>query len=120
MSTRDRHPANSGAIIADQPEELSMDEIIDRYRGQWILMRVTEDDEDGWPARGYLLARAPSQAEILEAEERLPRADAAADGRVLPYYSFLAQHDISSGPEYEAAVMQLVAELTAARQARGA
>jgi hypothetical protein len=83
---------------------LTVDEIIARHRGDWVLMRVTEDDEDGWPERGYLLDVAPTQEEILQAWER--RAPELSDDNRWPLYSFLAEPLITSGPEYNAAVME--------------
>ena len=53
---------------------LSLDEIIARYGGQWVLMRVTGHDEDWWPAEGYVVAHASTQEELLQAHERAPRA----------------------------------------------
>lgn len=92
---------------------LSLDEIIDRYGGEWILMRVTGHDEEHWPAEGYIVARAASQEELLEAEELAPPPTPGQ-----PYCSFLAQHDIRSGPEYDAAVKRFIAGLVMANPAR--
>jgi hypothetical protein len=39
----------------------SIDEVIARYPGQWIVMRVTEYDERHLPARGVLIAHARSR-----------------------------------------------------------
>ncbi|HEY7032276.1 MAG TPA: hypothetical protein VH482_13140 [Thermomicrobiales bacterium] len=83
---------------------LTFDEIIERHRGDWVLMRITEYNEDAWPERGYLLDVAPTQEEILEAWTRW--APEVSDGKGWPLYMFLAEPDISSGPEYEAAVRE--------------
>lgn len=92
---------------------LSLDEIIDRYGGEWVLMRVTGHDEDWWPAEGFVVAHASSQAELLEAEEQAPPATPGQ-----PYCAFFAQHDIKSGPEYDRMVKRFIANLVMANPAR--
>jgi hypothetical protein len=88
---------------------ISVDEVIERYRGQWILMRITEDDEDGWPKRGLLLERASTQRGILAAFEKWIHL--AKDGNPWPFETFLAEPMITSGPEYTAAVAEFFAGL---------
>jgi hypothetical protein len=99
-----------------QTDTISIDEFVERYRGEWILMRVTKDDGDGWPERGYLLERAPGQKEIIAALERWVHL--ANDGNPWPFYTFLAEPLIRSGPEYEAAVIEFVGDLIRAARAR--
>jgi len=99
------NPAAATAATKDgKTGTFTIDEIIEHYHGEWILMRVTEDDEDGWPLRGYLLDVAPTQEEILQAWTR--RAPEVSDGKGWPLYTFLAEPLITSGPEYETAVRE--------------
>jgi hypothetical protein len=94
----------------DAPDDtISIDEIIERHRGEWVLMRVTENDEDGWPARGYLLEVAPTQGEVITALERW--AHLAGDGNRWPFDTFLAEPLIKSGPEYATAVAEFFSGL---------
>jgi hypothetical protein len=71
-------------------EVLSIDEIMDRFAGEWIMMRVTEHDE-GWPARGYVTIRAATQNAMLVEMER--QSDVPELAR-FPRYSFLAEPDL--------------------------
>ena len=38
--------------IQEKPEEITHEEVLARYPGQWILMRVTAWDEQYYPERG--------------------------------------------------------------------
>jgi hypothetical protein len=71
-------------------------------------MRVTEDDEDGWATRGYLLDHAQTQEKILAAFERWVPTIKTDGG---PLYTFLAEPLVKSGPELAAAVAKFVAGL---------
>jgi hypothetical protein len=88
---------------------LPLDEIIARHRGEWVLMRVTNHDEDYWPSEGYVVAHAPTDEELLTLEEQAPRATPGQ-----PYYSFYAAPFITSGPIYESAVKRFIGELVVA------
>lgn len=116
--TLQKASAIDAAPNADQSGTLTVDAIIERHRGQWVLMRVTEEDEDGWPERGYLLDVAPDQEEILKAWER--RAPELSDGNRWPLYSFLAEPLISTGPEFTAAVMEFFGGLLRAGELQDA
>ena len=74
---------------------VSVDEIIARYPGQWILMQVTSD-EGGWPSHGQLLARADTYDEIARARIALLPDVNLADG---PLYVFDAYPPIRTGEE---------------------
>ena len=87
-------------------EVLTIDEMIDRYYGEWILMRVLEHDEDHWPWKGHVVLHAPTHDELLKAEAHAPRA---VPGQ--PYYSFPAYPDITSGPIYEREVKKFIGQL---------
>jgi hypothetical protein len=116
--TMQKSAAPAGTSGNGLTETLSIDEIIARHRGEWVLMRVTEDDEDGWPERGYLLEHAPTQAEVITSLERWVHL--ANDGNRWPFYTFLAEPLIKSGPEYAAAVAEFFAGLIRAAGERDA
>ena len=98
-------------------EVLTVEEIADRYEGEWVLMRVTEYDEEGWPAKGLLLAHSPRQQDINLALEQRSDGEASPDQAPIPYYSFIAGPTVRSGPEYEAAVTEFVVGLLGAKRA---
>lgn len=52
--------------IADPREEepLSVDEAAERYRDRWILMRVTERDQDGFPVAGIVVSTGLTRESI--------------------------------------------------------
>lgn len=69
-------------------EVLSFDEIMDRYRGEWILLRVTQDDEGGWPTHGIVTVHASRQQEMIDEMYRHPDPPELAQ---LPRLSLLAE-----------------------------
>lgn len=88
----DRPTASVDDLAAPNgPPELSVEEVIACHRDEWILMRVTGFDEDGWPERGYLLAHSPRRGDVSEALAGDPlRSDATADAPNQPTYIFNA------------------------------
>jgi hypothetical protein len=96
--------ASAGAA---RNEPLSIDEVMDRYRGEWVLMRVTEHDADGWPVRGYVTVHAPKQNDMLDEMERQPTAPEHAR---LPLYSFLAEPELYVDPADPEALRRFIAE----------
>jgi hypothetical protein len=72
-------------------EALSIDEIMERYRGEWLLIRVTDHDEDGWPTHGHVTVHAASQKAMLDEMERQTDPPELAQ---FTRYSFLAEPDI--------------------------
>ena len=107
--TAQRTAVRGTAAIGAQDDTITVDEVIERYRGEWILMRITEDDEDGWPKRGYLLEHGLTQDETIDAIKRWIHL--ANDGNRWPFETFLAEPIIKSGPEYAAAVAEFFAGL---------
>jgi hypothetical protein len=80
-------PANAGG----SPVERTVEETIKLHRGEWILMKVTGFDEDGWPERGFVLAHSPRRGDISKAlRKEPPRADRGPDAPYEPYYVFRA------------------------------
>jgi hypothetical protein len=74
---------------------LSVDEVIARYPGEWILMRVTAY-EQGWPSRGHVLAHSHSRQEVSHVWSLWLTASSEADG---PLYMFDAYPVIRTGDE---------------------
>jgi hypothetical protein len=78
--------------------------MVDRYEGEWILMRVTAY-RGGWPSHGEVIARSPSRPAILEAWREV-------DGSRQPgerHYVFRARRQTRTGGELREAleVLQL-------------
>ncbi|MFP4057768.1 MAG: hypothetical protein ACLF0G_12960 [Candidatus Brocadiia bacterium] len=48
-------------------KNLSLPEMVRKYRGQWLAVRVTARDQAGQPVAGIVLARAPTRLEADEA-----------------------------------------------------
>ena len=67
---------------------MTVDEVCERFLGEWILMDLTEDGNI-WPAAGRLLAHSPSKSSITRARGR-----AAATGVARKLLTFEA------GPRY--------------------
>jgi hypothetical protein len=80
-------------------EALSIDEIMDRYPGEWILMRVTQYDEDYWPTHGYVTIHAATQQAMLDEMERQPTAPEHARLRL---HSFFADRSVNLDDPVEA------------------
>ncbi len=57
-------------------EALTLQEIHERFRDEWVLVRVLEEDELGQPLRGQVVAHSPDREEIYAAQRRL-RGDLA-------------------------------------------
>lgn len=103
-----------GGLAARPIDVLSVDEICDRYPGQWILLRIMEQDEDGWPMAGRVLFRAPEQRDIIaEIQVHPPAASIRDDERGFPICIFQAYPFIGPGPEYEALLAGLQSDLSA-------
>jgi len=93
LASADRAETLAGqrANAADGPVERLVDEAIALYRGQWILMKVTANDGDNMPAKGYVLAHSPRRADISKAlAKEPPRSAVAGDAPSQPYYVFKA------------------------------
>ena len=96
-ATPQSRDSNLEAVTADDgiapegPPVLTVNEIIARHRDEWILMRVTGFDAEGWPERGYLLAHSPRRGDISDALAKEPRrSDMAPDAPYQPTYVFNA------------------------------
>lgn len=115
MSNTDQSRSTAdGGLGTKATDVLSVADICDRYPGQWILLRVTEEDEDSWPTAGRILIRAPRQQDVLDELEKQPAAARTPPGeRAGPICLFCAYPDIVAGPEYEALLAELVPDLSA-------
>jgi hypothetical protein len=110
MSARDPHNKTSTSTPAMSADELlTVDEAAERYRDQWVLMKVVERDERHQPARGFVLAHSFDEQEVNAALAKEPPLGALPpEERTHSYYVFNAYPHVSSGPAYEAAVRQFV------------
>ena len=98
-------------------DEVTVDEVTERYYGQWVFMEVSEYDEDHWPRRGRLIAHAPTHAELNDVMK-----GKIAQGAVTPdkqYTSFCAFPIVRSGPDFEAASAEFASGLILAMAKRG-
>ncbi len=102
-------------------ELMTVKEAITRFYGEWVLMKVTEYDEDHWPSEGYVIAHAPEREEISKALAlEPPRGSLPPDVPRLRYYPFLAYPRVRSGPEYRAATAEFFSKLLTAYASDGA
>ena len=71
---------------------MTVNEVIARHRDEWILMKVTGFDDEGWPERGYLLAHSPRRSRYLAAHlpRKPPRTESPPDAPYRPFYVFNA------------------------------
>ncbi len=84
-------PVDASGNTADGPSERTVDETIALHRDEWILMKVTGFDEDGWPEKGFVLAHSPRRSDISDAlAKEPPRTERAPDAPYQPYYVFNA------------------------------
>ncbi len=100
-SRADTRAGNKSDTHLGQP--VSIDEVIARYPGQWILMQVTAS-ENGWPSRGYLLAHGDSYEEVCQARSTRLRMLAPGEGLL---YLFDAYPPIRTGEELGRSLQEL-------------
>jgi hypothetical protein len=97
-------------------EPISVEEATARFRGEWVLMQVSAFDERHNPCAGYVLTHSPDRRDIsVELAKQPPRAELPPD--VGPFYIFRATPLSHSGPEYERALREFVADLEARYEA---
>lgn len=101
--------ANTGveppAVSGEHPTGtlMTVKEAIARFHGEWVLMKVTEYDEDHWPSEGYMIAHSPDRGDISAAVAlEPPRGTLPPDTPRRPYYVFLAYPRARSLAEYNA------------------
>ena len=79
---------------------MTFDETVESFADEWILMLVTDFDEDHIPARGRVLAHSRSRTQISKVLARQPRpSQVPVEAGNGPYYIFVAYPRIRSGEE---------------------
>lgn len=89
--------------IQAAPELISMDEVVRRHEGEWVLLRATEWDEDRWPTRGELLAHSPDHDHIWNMAASRPPNKARDE----QHYIFQAHHYPRTGAELSEAIKRV-------------
>jgi uncharacterized protein (DUF2336 family) len=99
---------------------MTVDDAIARFRGDWVLMKVTDHDDAHWPTQGYVLAHSADRAAISAALAlEPPRSSVAPGAATQPYYVFRAYPRLRSGPEYQAATTRFLSDLLTAATING-
>ena len=105
MSSKRANREAVSSIGAAGEEILTYDEIVERFYGESIVMRVTEYDDGGWPWKGVVLAHALEDEVITEAIRSGAIIRRGPDGRPTEKTAiFRAYPFIKEGPELDAAV----------------
>ena len=105
-------------VEAPAPPEMTVNEVAEVYPEQWILMRVTGQNEHQMPWRGHILAASPDRTRITEALAREPRPSELPAG--LPpahYYVFEAYPRVYGGEALQSALALLCGRKDADSQA---
>jgi hypothetical protein len=119
-SHQESHSSIAQSDSDAESEILSIDEVTERYYGEWVLMLVTEHDEEHWPSHGKVIAHSHKQEDLNEPLRRLPKDPANGTGHETPiYYTFRAFPLVSSGPEYDKAARAFLSGLFGAKRGRG-
>jgi hypothetical protein len=94
---------------SERLKTLTIEEIRERFDGNWVLVKLTAFDERQRAARGKVLAHSPDRVAIHEAlvaekqdEKRWKRSQ---------YFIFFAEPLLTSGPEFDAAAERIVADI---------
>ena len=82
------------------PDILSMDEVCERYPGQWVIVRVTAwDEQAGIPSAGQVVAHGDDK-KVKETLKALP----SPDNPDRPYYLFLASPRVRSPEDWRGVI----------------
>ena len=81
------HPrrSNRNSLSNGQPS-LPMEAIVSENAGKWVLIHVTEYDENGWPSQGSVIKCAASRKKLTN----LLLEKAKSKDLKIPYYLFKA------------------------------
>jgi hypothetical protein len=113
------HPEQAGR--GDDVRDLSLDEAIALYHGEWVLMKITAFDQHRSPARGIVLAHSSSRDRISDALCNEPsRAGWSPETPRQPYYTFKAFPRAHVGESYEQAQRRFQAQVAQVHAARRA
>ena len=113
-TTNEVPTANRKRVVG---EFMSVEDAIDRYRDEWVLMYATERDEHHWPSRGYVLAHSHDRDDLNDVLAKEPlRSSPDFDRPPGTYYPFFAVPRVRSGPAYEAAIKQFIADFEAMKK----
>lgn len=83
-----------------EPTDLPLDEVIRRYDGRWVLLKVAGFDEDHVPSSGHVIAHGTNKH--IHAVMRTIISESG--GLTDPYYLFAAYPRIRSGAGLQAAL----------------
>jgi len=101
--------------------DLTLDEAIARYYGEWVLMRITAFDSRQAPAKGVVLAHSPDRDVVSDVLCRQPaNASLPPDAPRQPYYTFNASPRVHVGESYEQAKRRFAAQCEQAKESRRA
>lgn len=89
---------------------LPIEEVNEKFDGEWVLLAVTSFDDRHVPSHGRILAHSADPDEVHKA---VPTRDAHPG----PLYLFYAEPRIRSGPEFEQAAKEFVAQVNARLEA---
>ena len=53
--------------MSESADVMSLDEMKERFHGQWLAITVTARDDAGQPIAGHVLAHRPTRLEVCEA-----------------------------------------------------
>ena len=109
-------PADSSPEVSRQ--EMSFDEAIALYYGEWVLMKITEHDEHFEPVRGIIIAHSPNRGDLSVALAAEPPRQKGRPYQ--PYYTFSAFPRVHIGETFEQAFERFTAQRAAAQQGRRA
>jgi hypothetical protein len=68
--------------------EMTVDQAIERFSGQWVVMKLTVFDAQHQPSRGRVIYHSPSPKRASRSLAKLLTADEPSE---MPYYLFAAQ-----------------------------
>jgi len=88
---------------------LSIEEIDEQYKGEWVLVSVTAFDQSLRPALGKVIQHSPNRGAISAALGPEHGRPAGPE----PVFVFYAEPALRSGPRFEAAADKLEAQIRA-------
>lgn len=94
--------------MSDQ-KPMTVDEAVDLYPEQWILMRVTACEEGGFPTEGFVVAHSKRRGSIQPA---VIRAVTTAKQEGAHYYVFYGQHDLRTVEEWRAVLREAALQVS--------